>query len=139
MSLRELEGTRWIGRSELWLDPSGNQADTGDCTMAIQPNEVAYTWSYDGKPQTGKVVVRDGGAEFSDTWHQPKPMTMSPVTGSWALVDVQGTYPAPEGPPWGWRIMVSLRPGGDELVLQMTNITPWGEDGRAVRMICKRS
>ena len=28
-------------------------------------------------------------------------------------------------------------PGG--LVLQMTNITPWGEEVRAVRMICRRA
>jgi len=42
--------------------------------------------------------------------------------------------PAGEGPPWGWRVAVAHRPSG-ELVLQMTNIKPWGEDGRAVRMI----
>ena len=27
---------------------------------------------------------------------------------------------------------------GDELVLQMTNVAPWGEHGRAVRMIVRR-
>ncbi len=139
MSLRELEGTRWSGQSELWLDPLGNEAVTSDCTIAVQPTEVAYTWSYEGTPHTGTIALRDGIAEFSDSFHSPKPMTMSPVTGSWALIDVQGTYPAGDGPPWGWRIIVSVRPGGDVLVLQMTNIKPSGEDRRAVRMICKRS
>lgn len=32
--------------------------------------------------------------------------------------------------------MVSHRPDTDELVLQMTIIAPWGEVGRAVRLIC---
>ena len=139
MSLRELEGTQWSGRSELWLDPLGNEAVTSECTIAIQPHEVAYTWSYEGTSHTGKIALRDGIVEFSDSFHSPEPMTMRSVLGSWAVVDVQGTYPAGDGPPWGWRITVSLRTDGDELVLQMTNIKPTGEEGRAVRMICKRS
>jgi hypothetical protein len=31
-----------------------------------------------------------------------------------------------------------LRPPAGELVLQMTNITPWGEEARAVRMTFTR-
>jgi hypothetical protein len=138
-TLRELEGTRWVGRSELWLDPLGNKADTCDCTISLQPNEVAYTWSYEGKPHTGKLSLRDGAAEFWDSFHAEKPIPFKPVDGSWALVDVHGTYTVGDSPAWGWRIYVSLRPDSDELVVQMTNITPWGEDGRAVRMICKRA
>ena len=33
---------------------------------------------------------------------------------------------------------LALRPTG-ELVLQMTNVAPWGEEVRAVRMTCARS
>jgi hypothetical protein len=39
---------------------------------------------------------------------------------------------------WGWRIGLYLRPT-DELALQMTVITPWGEEGRAVRMVFQRA
>ena len=47
--------------------------------------------------------------------------------------------PAGDGPPWGWRTKLSLRAmGGEGLVLQMTNIAPWGESGRAVRMVATR-
>jgi hypothetical protein len=56
------------------------------------------------------------------------------VASSWSIVDVEGTYSAGDGTDWAWRISLSQRPGG-ELVLQMTNITPWGERGRAVRMV----
>lgn len=137
-TLRELANTRWIGRSELWLDPLGNTADTCDCTITVGPDTIEYQWSYEGKPHTGKLALRDGGADFSDTWHSPTAMPCTTVAGSWALVDVQGTYSGGDGPPWGWRIIVSHRPS-DELVLQMTNITPWGEDGRAVRKVCRRA
>lgn len=137
-TLRELEGTRWVGLNELWLDPLGNEALVSDGTMRVDANRVAYTWSYEGKAHEGSITLRDGDAEFVDSWHSTKPTPFKQIAGSWSLVEVHGTYDAPEGPPWGWRISVSLRPGGEELVLQMTNVTPWGEDGRAVRMICKR-
>lgn len=52
------------------------------------------------------------------------------------------TYSGGEGPPWGWRLIVSLRPSfegaPESLVLQMTPLTPWGEEARAVRMVATR-
>lgn len=60
-----------------------------------------------------------------------------PEADGTALVNVRFAYPAPEGPDWGWRIAVCERPSG-ELVLQMTNVTPWGEEARAVRMVFRR-
>lgn len=138
MTLRELANTQWTGQGELWLDPLGNEAMLCDCKIEVGEAEIRYHWSYEGKPQTGKLALRQGGADFSDTFHSPTAMAFRAAASSWCLVDVHGTYPAPEGPPWGWRITLSHRPTG-ELVLQMTNVTPWGEEGRAVRMICKRA
>lgn len=140
MKLAELVNTKWAGKAELWLDPAGNEAILCDCTIEVSANEVLYQWSYEGKPQTGRITSRSGetaGADFTDTWHSPSPMVMVPAAQHWALVDVFGTYTA-DGPPWGWRIHLSRRPDA-ELVLQMTNVTPWGEEARAVRMICQRT
>ena len=135
----ELVGTRWTGTGELWLDPEGNEAKRCECTIAVEAGALRYTWSYEGKPQTGSITLRSGGADFTDTWHQPAVMPCEDVPGSWALFDVFGTYPAGDGPPWGWRTKLSLRAmGGESLVLQMTNIAPWGESGRAVRMVATR-
>jgi len=139
MTLRELVGSTWVGRSELWLDPAGNEAITCDCTIKVSADSIDYTWSYEGKPHTGKVALRAGGADFTDTWHATTMIPMTTVADSWCLVDVKGTYKFGDSPEWGWRIYLSHRPESDELVLQMTNITPWGEDGRAVRKICKRA
>jgi hypothetical protein len=34
-TLRDLEGTRWTGRAELWLDPAGNDAIPSDCALEV--------------------------------------------------------------------------------------------------------
>lgn len=133
-ALRELSGTKMAGKGELWLDPTGNEAILSDCSIAITDTEVTYAWSYEGKPQQGRFTMREGGATFSDTWHQPQPMKCEDLANSWALLDLTSTYSAGGGPDWGWRTTLSRRPTG-EIVMQMTNITPWGEHGRAVRMV----
>jgi len=136
MTLRDLEGTRWSGEGELWLDPLGNEAFRSPCAIRIERGAVAYEWSHEGRPQSGRLAPRPGGADFTDTFHSAEPMTFTDVPNPRALVDVAGTYSG-GGETWGWRIALALRPSG-ELVLQMTNIAPWGEEGRAVRMVARR-
>ena len=46
-------------------------------------------------------------------------------------------YQVGDEPNWVWCSILSKRPDG-ALVLQMTNIAPWGEEGRAVRMVFYR-
>jgi hypothetical protein len=138
MTISELENTTWTGDGELWLDPLGNDAERCACTMAITPDAISYAWSYQGTPQTGRIVVRPDGADFSDTWHAPTGMVCKATAPGWGLLDVFTTYGAGEGPDWGWGITLALRSESDELVLQMTNVKPSGEHGRAVRIICRR-
>ena len=50
---------------------------------------------------------------------------------------VQGTYPAPTGPDWGWKIV--LDPSlPDGLRMTMINISPDGEEALAVEAVYKR-
>ncbi|MGH7544065.1 MAG: hypothetical protein ACREK7_09000 [Gemmatimonadota bacterium] len=135
-SLSALDGTRWNGTAELWVDPLGNDAEPSDCTMSVNSHGVRYTWSQEGQAHEGSITLHDHGADFTDTWHQPEPMKCSRLPDAMGLFQVQGRY-GPESD-WGWRIGLSLRAPSDELVLQMTNIAPWGEEARAVRMICSR-
>lgn len=136
MTLRELAGTRWTGGSELWLDPLGDQAARSDCALEVDADVIRYRWSHEGKAHTGRIALRAGGADFTDSFHSPSPMPCAAAPAPWALLDVLGRYSA-GGEDWGWRITISQRPDG-ELVLQMTNVAPWGEEGRAVRMVCRR-
>ena len=135
-TLSELNGTKWVGTGELWLDPLGDKVVQSECTMSVDDHVVRYTWSHEGKAHEGSISLREDGAEFIDSWHNPQPMTCRRVVDAWGLFQVQGEY-GPEAD-WGWRMGLNLRTPSDELVLQMTNIAPWGEEVRAVRMTGRR-
>lgn len=135
-ALSELSGTRWTGAAELWLDPLGDQSIRSDCSIAVEPSAVRYTWSHDGEEHAGSITLSEDGGDFTDTFHQPEAMRCVDVPGAWGLFQICGTY-GPDSD-WGWRIGLSLRSPTGELVLQMTNVAPWGEEVRAVRMTCSR-
>lgn len=135
-TLAEFSGTTWAGIAELWLDPLGDEAVRSDCTIAVIANVVSYTWSHEGQGLEGSITLTEHGAEFVDTFHSPEPMKCRLLVGQ-GIFQVQGAYGADAD--WGWRIGLSHRARSDELVLQMTNIAPWGEEARAVRMICRRA
>jgi hypothetical protein len=137
MANRALElhvGTEWVGKGELWLDPLGDDVTRYECTLRVEREAVRYTWQYEGKTHEGAFVLGDASARWSDSWHQPSAVECAVVGDAWGLLALHSTYEAPGGPPWGWRTVLSERPTG-ELVLQMTNIAPWGEEARAVRMV----
>ena len=135
-TLSDLDGTRWEGTAELWLDPLGDDVVRSDCTISVDAHVVRYTGSHEGEAHEGSIALSDKGAEFTDSWHNPQSMTCLRLVGAAGLFQVQGEYGAQSD--WGWRTGLSLRTPTDELVLQMTNIAPWGEEARAVRMICSR-
>ena len=132
--LSELVGTQWEGAAELWVDPLGDEVQRSDCTMAIDAGVVRYSWRYKGEAQQGSLTINDDGADFVDSWHQPTPLKCPAVAHARGLLSVEGSY-GPGGD-WGWRIGLVLRTPTGQLVLQMTNVAPWGEEARAVRMIC---
>lgn len=136
--VQDHQGTAWSGSSELWLDPTGNEAESSDATLQVTPDGIEYTWSFRGKAQAGKLDWNEDGRSWHDSWHQPEPVRLEPVSRHGSLLAGEYSYPAGSGPDWHWRIKLAQRPD-DTLVLQMTNITPWGEEARAVRMLFKRS
>lgn len=77
------------------------------------------------------------GADCTDSWHQPEPMRCRHVPDALGLFQVQGEH-GPESE-WRWRTGLSVRAPTGDLVLQVTNVAPWGEEARAVRMICQRA
>lgn len=132
--LKNLEGTKWSGKGELWLDPEGNVAEEYDCKLAIAPDGIYYSWSYENETQKGSFTFNESGAVWVDTWHQPESLQCINTHESLGIFNVNHAYEVPNNPNWSWQSRLSERPDAS-IVLQMTNITPWGEDGRAVRMV----
>jgi hypothetical protein len=132
--LEKLAGTKWKGKGELWLDPDGNVAEHYDCDINIQADVLKYSWFYENEAKHGSFRFNETGAIWVDSWHQENPVQCFYVPKAWGIFTVGHEYDVPDSPNWGWRSKLSERPDGS-LVLQMTNITPWGEEGRAVRMV----
>lgn len=135
--LTSLKGSTWTGRGELWLDPEGDNTEHYDCSLRVETDAIYYTWSYEHNTHTGNFTFNPNGASWVDSWHQPEPAKCIDVPNAWGHFTVIHSYEVPSNPRWGWQSKLSERPDG-KLVLQMSNLAPWGEEGRAVRMIFTR-
>lgn len=131
-------GTTWSGESELWIDPMGNEVEVSGATLDVVADGIAYTWAYNGNEQSGELRWNGEGLQWKDSWHQPETVALALVPGHGSLVAAEYSYAAGTGPDWHWRIKLAERPDG-ALVLQMTNIAPWGEEARAVRTVVRVS
>ena len=108
---------------------------------------VDYTWSYQGKPQQGSILFSTDDAtgavtaRWTDTWHTGnQPMVCSGRKTGGPTLSVRGSYAAPPGPDWGWRIDVT--PDGDRLRIVMHNVWPQelgGEEELAAEALYQRA
>ena len=134
----------WSGTNRLH-DPHSGAPEDSPSTMVLTPIlknkflRLDYTWAYQGDPQEGSLWV--GGdpktgeviAHWIDTWHMSDGVLVcrggpAHEDGS---ISVRGSYAAPPGPDWGWRI--DIQPGdGRTLRVVMFNITPEGQEDMAV-------
>lgn len=133
----------WHGQNRLH-DPTTGRPDDSPSTGTVSPIaqgkfvRLDYTWAHQGTPQDGSVLFGRGAEENSvtahwvDSWHMgDAAMDCRGAAGAEGRISVQGTYPAPPGPDWGWRIVIEPREGAG-FRLEMWNITPEGEEAIAV-------
>jgi hypothetical protein len=143
----------WRGTNTL-QDPGSGMSDESTSALTVTPIlgdtfvRVAYAWSYQGKPQEGALLVgcepaaRAVSVHWIDTFHVGR--TVMKLTGALPGVadgglpvetpsldagdtlSVRGTYAAPPGPDWGWRIDITPDPG-PSLRIVMFNIWPDGQ------------
>lgn len=141
-SLQRLVG-HWAGDNSLWLAPGEPvRTSAAAATIALEAMgqclSIRYTWADDGKPQAG-VLLLSGDAKtaalaaaWTDSWHYAH--QLMPCVGALdatGLACVRGSYAAPPGPDWGWRLTVAP-PANDRFTLRMYNITAEGEEMLAV-------
>jgi hypothetical protein len=97
---------------------------------------VRYRWSNADGPQDGLLLVGDGSAPHEargiwvDSFHQsPHWMALQGAAMPHEVV-LEGVYPAPRGPDWGWRIRLR---GVADWQLTMVNMPAEGVAYEVVR------
>lgn len=136
-----LVGT-WTGVNHLFMDPTGPPDDspcpsTFRLTLGGKVAVHEYEWSHSGEAQEGMAMLSGGADHFqlawSDTFHTSGSIMFLEGEPGQKEIDVRGTYDVPDSKqPWGWRIQYARRESG--LVVKMWNITPDGEEQRAVEI-----
>jgi len=125
----------WSGNNRL-REPNTNLAEDSESTATVTPVlggrfvRLDYTWGYQGTPQEGSLLIGyDSKADsvavhWIDTWHMgDKVMVCRGTATDDGDITVHGSYAAPPGPDWGWRIVIRSR-GHADLSLTMFNVSP---------------
>ena len=140
--LKSLVGN-WKGTNRLNLswtpDPIKQSHSTASVVGRVRGQclEIAYTWTFEGEPQEGILLICGAGdsdkvaAGWTDSWHSanvlmPCEGTIDPA----GRVNIKGSYSVPDHPDWGWR--TEIVPGVDSFRYLMFNVSPEGEEEWAV-------
>jgi hypothetical protein len=145
-SVIKLAGT-WTGTNRLWMmpgDPVRESASTATVTPVAKGGfaRIDYTWSFEGKPHEGSLLVGIDKAKgraiavFCDSWHMSETFMVCEGDEVGGTISVTGSYAAPPGPDWGWRTVIE--PADDAFRLAMYNIEPDGEEALAVETVFSR-
>jgi hypothetical protein len=129
----------WRGTNTLH-DPSAGKPEESPSDLTVTPVlggkfiRLDYTWAYQGEAQEGSLLLGfDAKADevsghWIDTWHMGKTamacLGSTPVGGT---LSVQGSYAAPPGPNWGWRIEITPDDGRTLRIVHF-NIDPDGKE-----------
>jgi hypothetical protein len=139
---------QWSGSNTL-QDPNTGKPEESPSTVTVTPVlggrfvRLDYTWGYQGKPQEGSLLVgfepKSGevSGHWIDTWHMGRKVLACLGTAAAGTVAVRGSYAAPPGPDWGWRIEIA--PGDDGLRITHTNIYPDGKEELAAEGVYSRA
>lgn len=139
---------RWTGRKTL-RDADYDLHEEAASELTVTPVALGrfvrldYSWTFRGEPQEGLLLVgyepKSGtlSGHWLDTWHtEYSVMPCAGTSGKGEGLVLLGSYAAPHGAEWGWRI--EINPGADRLRLGMFNVSPEGREELAVAAIYTR-
>jgi ribA/ribD-fused uncharacterized protein len=134
---------RWRGINRLYVDPQGppDESESGLIITRVLEGSfvrIDQTWAFEGKPQEGSLLVgfdadaKQVSIHWIDTFHMGrKVMACTGSARPEGGIDVLGSYAAPPGLDWGWRIRI-ISPASDRLEIRMFNISPETNEALAV-------
>jgi hypothetical protein len=141
----------WTGSNLLrlsWLTPSDYRSSSQLSVAPVAKGKFlsfTYTWSHEEVSQEGVILLgcddkqEMATAAWVDSWHMSsKIMSCQGTIDAQGAIDLRGSYEAPPGPDWGWRIIITPK-AGKELQMVMYNITPEGVEDLAVQADYKRA
>lgn len=140
---------RWSGKAKTWFEP-GVLADSSEWKGSLRIALKGFSFVHEyrskvlGRPHRGIAVVtidperRRVTHAWTDTFHMHAELMFSEGEWSGKGFSVLGSYPAGDGPRWGWRTTYELGRSG-KLTLTMFNITPDGQEAKAVEAVFSRS
>ena len=132
----------WQGTKDLYMSPPPDPPLSSPCRLtatAIAGGSFAqfnYTWTFEGEEQSGVLLFglddhNAASAAWVDSFHMSSKIMFCTGTAADGTVEVRGSYAAPPGPDWGWRMAIKTSsPSAMQIV--MHNITPEGEEQLAV-------
>ena len=133
----------WSGTNQLWLSPgeSAYESKSTAIVSLVAQNQfikLAYTWAFENEPQDGLIIYRSdfdlhpSGSIWLDSWHLKNEIMLCESTWDDRGVSIlQGSYPAPSGPDWVWRIEIENNTKAS-LNIRMFNVSPEGQEALAV-------
>ena len=141
----------WQGTTRVWFEadqpPVMEVVQHGTLRSVLGGRFLLHEYRYGEGEQAGEGIALFGlhldEQSFENAWVDPF-HTGTSILFSTAAEDgtgfkVLGSYgDGKGGPRWGWRTELS-QPSADELVITMFNITPDGEEAKAVETLYARS
>lgn len=139
---------RWAGPTRTWFDPSGAPFEstteaTIDSIFGGRWLRIDYQGTVPGNPHAGQMILgfhNDAGVfelAWLDSFHTGTSLMLSTGTPRTdGAISVLGSYPA--GPErWGWRTVIR-KTGPDQIVIEAYNISPAGQQDRAIETLLTR-
>jgi hypothetical protein len=139
----------WRGTNRLQVsaqEPADESPSELNITIVLGGRflRIDQKWARQGRPQEGSLLIgydpdsQVATAHWIDTFHMGhKVMECRGVITKGGALDVRGSYAAPPGPDWGWRITLAPAAAGG-LEISMFNIDPEGKEELAVSATYQR-